>query len=117
MTAIAEDRRDQFKKDVSELKLKTETGSGDGKARIVGLVLMVVGAVATFIVYFASLSLDDLRNIASYQILATALLALTVIGAAVYLAGAVARVLRLWLLRQLYEAQAQADRITEALGK
>ncbi|GAA4486474.1 hypothetical protein GCM10023094_42930 [Rhodococcus olei] len=116
MTALAEDRRDQFAKDVSELKLKTDnTGRADGRARIVGLVLMVVGAAAAFVVYLASLTLTDLRNIASYQILATALLAVTVIGAAVYLAGALARVLRLWLLRQLYEGQAQADRIAEAL--
>lgn len=118
MTALAEDRRDQFKKDVSEMKLKTDnTGGSDGKVRVAGLVLMVVGAIATFVVYLSSLTLDDLRNIASYQILATALLAVTVIGAALYLAGAVSRVLRLWLLRQLYEAQAQTDRIAEALQK
>ncbi|MFD4294307.1 hypothetical protein ACFWPA_07320 [Rhodococcus sp. NPDC058505] len=118
MTALADERRDQFKKDVSELKLKTgNSGAGDGKARIAGLVLMVVGAAAAFIVYIASLTLDDLRNIASYQILATALLAVTVIGAALYLAGAVSRVLRLWLLRQLMESQAQSDRIAEALTR
>ena len=118
MTALAEARRDQFKQDVADLKLKTDnTGGADGKARIVGLVLMVGGAVAAFVTYISSLTLSDLRNIASYQILATALLAVTVIGAAVYLAGTVSRVLRLWLLRQLYESQAQADRITEALGK
>lgn len=117
MTALAEDRREQFKKDVSELKVKNGQSAGDGKARIAGLVLMVVGAVSAFIVYLSSLSQSDLRNIASYQILATALLAVTVIGAALYLAGAVARVLRLWLLRQLYEGQAQADQIAEALRK
>lgn len=104
MTALSEDRRDQFKKDVADLKLKTEgTGSADAKVRIAGIVLMIVGVVAAFVVYAASLSLDDLRNIASYQILATAFLALTVIGGALYLAGAVSRVLRLWLLRQLMQ--------------
>ncbi|MFF0815837.1 hypothetical protein ACFYVR_11915 [Rhodococcus sp. NPDC003318] len=115
MTALTQDRRDQFTKDVSDLKLKTDTGGADGRVRIAGLVLMVVGAVAAFVVYFASLSLADLRNIASYQILATALLALTVIGTALYLAGAVARVLRLWLLRQLYESHEQAERIAGAV--
>lgn len=118
MTALAQDRRDQFQQDVSDLKLKTDnSGSADGKARAVGLVLMVAGAVAAFVTYISSLTLTDLRNVASYQILATALLAVTVIGAAVYLAGTLSRVLRLWLLRQLYESQAQADRIAEALGK
>lgn len=118
MTALAQDRREQFKKDVSELKLKSGgSGGGDGAARIAGLALMVVGAVAAFVVYLSSLTQSDLRNIASYQILATAFLAVTVIGAALYLAGAVAKVLRLWLLRQLYEAQAQTDQIAEALRK
>lgn len=117
MTALAQDRREQFKKDVSELKLKSGGSGGDGATRVVGLALMVVGAVAAFIVYLSSLTQSDLRNIASYQILATAFLAVTVIGAALYLAGAVAKVLRLWLLRQLYEAQAQTDQIAEALRK
>ncbi|NLU84158.1 hypothetical protein [Rhodococcus sp. HNM0569] len=104
MTATAEDRRDQFEKDVAALKSKTGgSGRADARARIGGLVLMVVGVIASFVVYLASLSLDDPRNIASYQILASALLAVTVIGGALYLAGAVSRVLRLWLLRQLYE--------------
>lgn len=116
MTALSEDRRARFEKDVTELNVKS-TGRADGRARIVGLVLMVVGAVAAFVVYLASLTLDDLRNIASYQILATALVAVTVIGAALYLAGSVARVLRLWLLRQLYEGHVQADRIADALNR
>ena len=45
----------------------------------------------------------------------TAMLALTVIGAALYLAGSIARVLRLWLLRQSYEAQEQSELIASAL--
>ncbi|MFC7449223.1 hypothetical protein [Rhodococcus daqingensis] len=117
MTALAEERRAQFKNDVAELKLKTGQSRGDGAARVLGLVLMIGGAVAAFVAYLSSLTQDDLRNIASYQILATALLAVTVIGAALYLAGAVARVLRLWLLRQLYEGQARADQIAEALRR
>ncbi|MFC9787271.1 hypothetical protein [Rhodococcus sp. NPDC127528] len=117
MTVVAEERREQFKKDVAEMKLKGGRSAGDGRARIVGLVLMIAGTLVSFVLYFASLTQSDLRDIASYQVLATAFLALTVLGGAVYLAGAVARVLRLWLLRQLMESQAQADQITAALGK
>ncbi|RVW10337.1 hypothetical protein [Prescottella agglutinans] len=117
MTTLADERRAQFKTDVAELKLKTGQSRGDGAARIAGLILMIVGAVAAFVVYISSLTLNDLRDITSYQILATAFLAVTVIGAALYLAGAVAKVLRLWLLRQLHEGQAQADQIAAALSK
>ncbi|MBM4532701.1 hypothetical protein GS563_28885 [Rhodococcus hoagii] len=118
MTTLADERRAQFKSDVDDLKLKTGQSRGDGAAaRIAGIALMVVGVVAAFVVYISSLTQSDLRDIASYQILATAFLALTVIGGALYLAGAIARVLRLWLLRQLHEGQAQADQIAAALSK
>ncbi|MGO4200806.1 hypothetical protein AB4Z09_03415 [Rhodococcus sp. TAF43] len=117
MTTLADERRAQFKTDVADLKLKTGQSRGDSVARVSGLVLMVVGAVAAFVVYVSSLTQNDLRDIASYQILATAFLAVTVIGAALYLAGAIAKVLRLWLLRQLHEGQAQADQIAAALSK
>ncbi|MGF7119826.1 MULTISPECIES: hypothetical protein [unclassified Rhodococcus (in: high G+C Gram-positive bacteria)] len=117
MTTLADERRAQFKTDVADLELKTGQSRGDSVARVSGLVLMVVGAVAAFVVYVSSLTQNDLRDIASYQILATAFLAVTVIGAALYLAGAIAKVLRLWLLRQLHEGQAQADQIAAALSK
>ncbi|MFC4605094.1 hypothetical protein [Rhodococcus kronopolitis] len=115
MTTHAAERRDQFKKDVGGLDLDTGKSGSDAKVRITGLALMIVGTAAAFITYISSLTQADLRNIASYQILATAFLALTVIGAALYLAGAVSKVLRLWLVRQLLEGQAHTDQIAEAL--
>ncbi|MDO1479145.1 hypothetical protein [Rhodococcus ruber] len=115
MTALTEERRAKFRKDAAELKLDAGSAKGDGPARIGGLVLMIGGAVAAFVVYFASLTQADLRNIASYQILATALLIVAILGAALYVAGAIARVLRLWLLRQLYESQAHTEQIAAAL--
>ena len=114
---LTEERRDQFKQDVADMKLKTDQVKGDGKARIVGILLMLVGVVGAFIAYNNSLAQDDLRNIGSFQILATAFLALTVVGGALYLAGAVARVLRLWLLRQLVEGQQHTDQIAAALTR
>ncbi|GAA3129961.1 hypothetical protein [Streptosporangium carneum] len=112
---LTEERREQFKTDVAGMKLKTDQSAGDGRSRILGVVLMVVGVAGGFVSYVNSLSQDDLRNVGSFQVLATAFVALTVLGAALYLAGAVARVLRLWLLRQLLEGQSQVDQITAAL--
>lgn len=117
MTALVDERREQFKKDVAALGLDTPRSDSGGKARIVGLALMVIGAVAVFVVYIASLTLSDTRDLLSYQLLALGFVALTLIGAAVYLAAAVGRVLSLWLVRQLLESSAQADRITAALGR
>jgi hypothetical protein len=39
-----------------------------------------------------------------------------VVGAALFLAASVAKVLRLWLVRQLLEGQAQTDQISQALS-
>jgi hypothetical protein len=42
---------------------------------------------------------------------------LTLAGAALYLRYALANFLRMWLLRQLYEGQANTDRIVDAVSK
>lgn len=116
MTTAVDERREQFKQDVAALGLGTATGGSGGIGRIVGLVLMVVGAAAAFVVYIASLGLSDLRDLLSYQLLSMGFVALTLIGAAVYIASVVAKVLRLWLVRQLLEGNAQTERIVEALS-
>jgi hypothetical protein len=112
---LAEERRDQFKSEVANAKLRTDQSRTDGWSRVAGLVLMAVGVVGAFLVYNVSLSQDDPRDIASGQILATALGILAVAGAGLYVAGAVSRLLRLWLLRQLVESQAHVDQISDAL--
>lgn len=116
MTTLAEDRREEFKKNIAELKLDKKQAGGDAATPIVGLVLMVVGVVGAFVVYISSLTLSDLRDLVSYQILTVVFLALTVVGAALFLAASVAKVLRLWLVRQLLEGQAQTDQISQALS-
>src|SRR5581483_11310287 len=106
---LAEERREQFKADVAQLKLKTGTSRNDTILMAVGGLAMVVGVVAAFLFYSTSLKASDPRNIASKEIAAVAFLGVTVIGAALFLTGAIARVLRVWLLRQLYEGQAHVD--------
>lgn len=112
---LIEKRREQFSADVKELKLKSRGARSDGLWRVIGVLCMLVGVVAAFLVYEVSLSKSDTRDLASLQILAIGFLALTVLGAALYLAGAIASVLRLWLLRQLYESQQQSEQLAEAL--
>jgi uncharacterized membrane protein YidH (DUF202 family) len=112
---LTDDKMDRFKSDVAELKLKTGGQGRDGVLQVVGLVLMLVGVVTVVLLYEASLHQSDARNIASEQILAMAGIAVTVIGAALFVVAAVSRFLRLWLLRQLYEGQAHVDRVLDAV--
>ncbi len=77
---------------------------------------MVAGVVLAFVAYQVSLGKDDSRDIDSLQILAIAMLALAVVGGAVFLRYSLARFLRFWLLRQLLEGQAHIDAVVAALA-
>lgn len=112
---ITEERRAEFHQQVADHRLKTDGSKSDRPVRILGILLMVGGVVGTFVSYNASLAQSDTRDITSSLILAVMFLALSVVGAALYVAGAVTKVLRLWLLRQLVEGQAHADQISAAL--
>jgi uncharacterized membrane protein YeaQ/YmgE (transglycosylase-associated protein family) len=111
----ATDRSAAFAAAVSESKLNAPNATADKLGRTLGIGFMILGVVGTFVAYNSSRSMDDSRNVASMQILALVFLAFTVVGAAIYLAGSVAKVLRLWLLRQLVESQDRMDQLTEAL--
>ncbi|MEU9018101.1 hypothetical protein [Actinomadura sp. NPDC048394] len=112
---LTEERRERFKDDVARQKLRADGPRFDGALRIAGALAMVVGVVGAFVAYNVSLTQDDMRDVGSLQTLAIGFLAVTVLGAALYLASAVTRVLRLWLLRQLMESQSHTDQITAAL--
>ncbi len=108
-------RRAAFEAAVASHDLRADASRTDKPMRILGVLLMIGGVVGAFVAYNASLSMDDSRDIASNQILATAFVGLTVLGAALYVAAAVARVLRLWLLRQVLESRATTEEIVTAL--
>jgi uncharacterized membrane protein YcjF (UPF0283 family) len=114
---LPEQQREQFKNDVAQMKLKTGTSRYDGIFRVVGALLMIGGVAAAFIIYEASAAESDARNIASQQILAVGFLGVTLIGVALFVVASLGRLLRLWLLRQLYEGQAHVDQLADAVGR
>ncbi|GAB2843513.1 hypothetical protein GCM10022221_48430 [Actinocorallia aurea] len=113
---LTESRREEFHEAVAEHRLKTSASRGDKPLLVLGGLLLAVGMVGAFVAYSASLSQSDLRDVASSQVLATAFLVTAVAGAAIYVSASVARVLRLWLLRQIIEGREQAERISAALS-
>ena len=112
---LTEERRAEFHQQVAATKLKADGSKGDRPVRVIGILLMLGGTVGAFVAYNASLAQSDTRDITSSLIMAVACLALTVVGAAMYVATAVTKVLRLWLLRQLVESQDRMDQLSEAL--
>ena len=114
---LPEQQREQFKTDVAQMNLTTGASRYDGLLRIAGILLMVGGAAAAFIIYEASLSESDARNIASQQVLAIGFVGVTLIGVALFVVASMTRLLRFWLLRQLYEGQAHVDQLVAAVQK
>jgi hypothetical protein len=108
------DRIERLQSEAARLDV-ARSGSRDGLFQTVAVVAMVVGVVGAFIAYQASLGSDDPRDIQSFIILAIVMLGLVIIGAAVFLRYSLAKFLRFWLLRQLYEGQAHMDELVASL--
>lgn len=109
------DRIEQFKGDLAKMRSKTGRAGLETRLEIFGAVLMSAAAIVAFVTYEVSLSQSDPRNIQSGLTLAITMLILAVVGAALFLRYSMARFLRLWLLRQLYEGQANTERLVQAV--
>jgi hypothetical protein len=110
------ERIERFKAEAAELNLKTGNPNKEGLLQVAGVVLMVLGIVVALLLYSSSLNLDDSRDIQSNIILAIAMLGVSVVGAAMFLRYSMAKFLRFWLLRQMYEGQSHIDQVVDALG-
>jgi hypothetical protein len=114
------DRATRFKSDISEMKLKTGGGNKENVLQIIGAVLMVAGIAIAFGAYRASLNvkIGNAGQLDSNSWLALALtgLSVTVAGAAMFLRYSIAKFLRFWLLRQMYEGQAHIDQVVDAIN-
>lgn len=109
------DRIERLKSDAAELNVG-RGAARDGLYQTLGAVAMVAGVVVALVAYVGSRGLDDTRDIQSTIVLALAMLALSITGAAVFVRYSLARFLRFWLLRQLYEGQAHIDQVVEAVA-
>jgi hypothetical protein len=111
------DRIEQFKAEVADLKLKTGGGGAEKAAGILGLILMILGVVIGFGAYVQSTSTDLALDQNELIILALAAVSLAVVGSTLYLATKVISFWRFWMLRQMYEHQSHLDELTERIGR
>lgn len=114
--SASDERMARFKADVADLRLSTGRADLERVLAIVALVVMVAGVAVALVAYAGSLNQHDSRDVQSSLILAVAMLGAVVVGAALFLRYSLARFLRLWLLRQLYEGQAHVEQVVEALA-
>ena len=109
------DRTAAFTAAVSERKLKADAATSDKVSRGLGVALIVVGLVGSFMAFNATRTVESQLDILTNIALGIVFLGLVVVGTGLYVVGALAHVLRLWLLRQLVESQDRMDQLTEAL--
>jgi hypothetical protein len=107
------DRTEQFKTEIAEMRVKTGRANAERLLQIVGVLLMIAGVAVALGAYSASLNVTatpgtnvDVLDSNSYTPLAIAGLAMSVVGGFLFLRYSLARFLRFWLLRQVYEQRA-----------
>jgi uncharacterized membrane protein YidH (DUF202 family) len=110
-------RVDRFKAEAADLNLKSGNPGTESKLQALGVVLMVVGILVNVLLYMSSLNIDDQRDIQSNIILGLGMAAMSVVGAALFLRYSLAKFLRFWLLRQLYEGQSHIEEVVDAVNR
>lgn len=109
------ERVDKFKRDIEALKLKTGSAPREGALQTIGAIVMVVGIVMGLIGYSSSLNTDvsvkGQLDASSYLTLAVIGVAVTIAGTGMFVRYSLARFLRIWLLRQSHENQANIERL------
>lgn len=115
--ATNENRIDQFKVEVSEMQIRTGNAGRESIYQIIGFVMMIAGIVIAFLTWNTALAVEETIEVNTQIVGALTGLTVTVAGAALFLRYSLAKFLRMWLLRQMYEGQANADRISDALAR
>lgn len=112
------DRVAEFTAEIESMKLKAGGASSEKYllisgvvAVLIGVVLAVVGAVQ---VVNAETPMDQQAFLATGAFLG---IALVIAGAALFVRYSLARYLRFWMVRLVFESRANADRIVEAIDR
>jgi VIT1/CCC1 family predicted Fe2+/Mn2+ transporter len=106
-----QDRIEQFKAEISELRIKDPSAPRDPMLARAGAIAMAVGVVLPIVAYFLSHGTDNALQQRDALVIAVLGASLTVAGGALYLKASIANFLRFWLLRDLHERRAQTDRL------
>ncbi len=98
-------RREQFEEEIAAVRIRTSKAEAEQRFALLGLIALIAGAGICLIAYIASGGQSDTRDVISSVILALLGVSVSIIGAALFLRYSLARFLRFWLLRLIYEQQ------------
>ena len=104
--------------EVDRLRIRGSAPSTEQRLLLAGWVLMPLGLVLVFVGWYGASGTNDLSDQIPYLLSGGLLgLGLTIAGAAMFVRYSLARYLRYWLLRLIYEERTSTDRIVEALER
>ncbi|HZA60111.1 MAG TPA: hypothetical protein VE754_00325 [Actinomycetota bacterium] len=109
-------RLEEFEAELARLRVKGSSATDEQRLLLAGIVLMPLGLFLVMIGWFGASGTTEFSSQVPYLISGGVLgLGLTVVGAALFLRYSLARYLRFWLLRLVFEERAASDRNVEAL--
>ena len=111
------ERVEQFKRDIAEMQVKDPAAGRDRLALRGGFTLMVIGVIVTIVGYVISHGTSNPLSQNDALIVALIGIAVTVLGAALFLKGSLSTFFRFWLARLIYEQKSQTDRIVDVANR
>ncbi len=111
-------RMEEFQREINNVKVKSGSASLERQLLGLGILLALAGIVVVIVGWYGASGTAVLSDQIPYVISGGMLgIALTTIGAALYVRHSLSRYLQYWLIRLVYEQREQTDRTIEALAK
>lgn len=115
--AVGDGRLAEFEAELERLRISGTSSTSEQRLLTAGVILMPAGLVLVLIGWFGASGTNEFSSQVPYLISGGLLgLGATIVGAVLYLRHSMARYLRFWLLRLIYEERATSDRLVAALG-
>ena len=112
------ERLAEFQAEVTRLRIRGSAPTTEQRLLLAGLVLMPLGLVLVLVGWFGASGTTNLTDQVPYLLSGGLLgLGLTIVGAALFLRYSLARYLRYWLMRLIYEERTSTDRSVDALAR
>ena len=112
------DRVAEFTSEIESMKLKATSAAGEKRLLVLGLVTLAAGLVLTIVGGIQVTNNTAPADQRAFMATGTFIgIALIIAGAAFFVRYSLARYLRFWLLRLVWESRANADRIVDAIDR
>ncbi len=110
------ERIEQFREEIASMNIRAPQAENERWLLVGGIVLMALGIVFIIVGYWGASGSTSIVDSISFLISGGVLgLGLVVVGAALFLRYSMTRYLRYWLVRMIYEDQANTDRTVRAI--